>query len=243
MIISYFRYLIWLAIIPVVQLCNYVNSRDSNREPEYVLRKFFVLGILSTIPAYFIERYMETVLPDDSTVFMNNGYYGLFINVLLGVGIVEELCKYAIVLFLGYNNKEFDQTYDIVVYSVDTSLGFACFENLLYSFEGGISTAIMRMFTAVPGHACFGVIMGYFFSKAKKREIKKDYFGEVIYMILAIFVPSILHAIYDSLVMTESGEYFLIWIVYVVGLFAVSYHEVNKMSANNITFRRNGFKY
>ena len=237
MLIYYFRYLIWLAILPVVKLCNYVNSKDSSEEPQSVLRKFFVLGILSTVPAGLIESYMSTILPDDLTVFANDGYYALFINVLLGVGIVEELCKYLIVLFLGYHNEEFNQTYDIVVYSVYTSLGFACFENLMYVFEGGISTALLRMFTAVPGHACFGVIMGYFFSKAKKRGIKKDFFGEIIYIIFALVVPAILHAIYDSLVMSENEELFIIWIIYVIGLFAVSYGEVNRMSDNNETFR------
>ena len=79
--------------------------------------------------------------------------------------------------------------------------------------------------------------MGYFFSKAKKRGLKRDFFGEVIYIILALIVPAILHAIYDSLVMSENEELFLIWIIYVIGLFAVSYGEVNRMSDNNETFR------
>lgn len=236
MLIYYFRYLIWLAVLPVIRLCNYVNEKDTQKESPFVLRRFFLLGILSTIPAYLIEKYMSTVLQPDSIVFENGGYIALFVNVLLGVGIVEEVCKYVIVLFLGYNNQEFNQTYDIVVYSVYTSLGFACFENIMYSLEGGITTALMRMFTAVPGHACFGVMMGYYLSKAKILQLKGKNVGEIVYKIFALIIPSILHAIYDSLVMAETDSYFLIWIVYVVILFVISYRKVNELAKNNLDF-------
>ena len=155
MILDYFRYLIWIAILPVIYLCKYVYEKDTRKEPIYILKKFFVFGIISTIFACIMEKYLSTILPPDDQIYASEGYWGLFVNVLAGVGIIEELCKYLIVLFVGYNNNEFEQTYDIVVYSVYTSLGFACFENILYSLEGGIGTAFMRMFTAVPGHACF----------------------------------------------------------------------------------------
>lgn len=237
MIFDYFRYLIWLAILPVIYLCSYVYGKDTRKEPRYILKKFFVLGIVSTIFASIMEKYMSTILPPDDQIFASEGYWGLFINVLAGVGIIEELCKYLIILFLGYRNNEFDQTYDIVVYSVYTSLGFACFENLLYSLEGGIGTALMRMFTAVPGHACFAVIMGYYFSKAKVASINGNPIGEIFYIALALIIPSILHAFYDSLVMAQNEMYFLIWIVYVVVLFVVSFKKVNKLAENNMSFR------
>lgn len=237
MILDYFRYLIWIAILPVIYLCKYVYEKDTRKEPIYILKKFFVFGIISTVFASIMEKYMSTILSSDDQIFASEGYWGLFVNVLVGVGIIEELSKYLVILFLGYNNNEFDQTYDIVVYSVYTSLGFACFENILYSLEGGIGTAVMRMFTAVPGHACFGVMMGYYFSKAKIANINGNIIGAIFYKILALVIPSILHAFYDSLVMVQNEIYFLIWIVYVIMLFVVSIKKVNKLAENSVSFR------
>lgn len=47
------------------------------------------------------------------------------------------------------------------------SMGFAAVENLLYVLEGGLEVALMRAFTAIPAHATFAIIMGYFMGKAK----------------------------------------------------------------------------
>jgi len=47
------------------------------------------------------------------------------------------------------------------------SMGFAFVENIFYVLEGGITVALLRAFTAVPAHATFGIIMGYFIGKAK----------------------------------------------------------------------------
>ena len=52
------------------------------------------------------------------------------------------------------------------------SMGFACTENILYVLEGGYQTAILRAFTAVPAHATFGVLMGYYMGKAKFSKIE-----------------------------------------------------------------------
>jgi RsiW-degrading membrane proteinase PrsW (M82 family) len=47
------------------------------------------------------------------------------------------------------------------------SMGFAAFENILYVFQGGFKVALLRAFTAIPAHATFGVIMGYYMGKSK----------------------------------------------------------------------------
>lgn len=42
------------------------------------------------------------------------------------------------------------------------SMGFATAENIMYVMQNGMSVAFLRMFTAVPAHAFFAVIIGYF---------------------------------------------------------------------------------
>ena len=47
---------------------------------------------------------------------------------------------------------------DGIVYG-PSCLGFATFENIVYVMDGGFNG---HAFTAVPAHACFGAIMGYY---------------------------------------------------------------------------------
>ena len=53
------------------------------------------------------------------------------------------------------------------------ALGFAAFENVKYVYSYGFATGLVRAVTAVPGHAIFGVFMGYFYGYAKLS----DYWG------------------------------------------------------------------
>ena len=54
------------------------------------------------------------------------------------------------------------------------AMGFATIENVIFVMEGGVTTGIVRMFSTVPAHATFAVIMGYYLGKAKFNEKKKS---------------------------------------------------------------------
>jgi len=54
-----------------------------------------------------------------------------------------------------------------------------------------LEIAILRMFTAVPAHAAFAVLMGYYLGKAK-FEHKKGH-----YSIYALGIATLLHGAYD----------------------------------------------
>ena len=77
------------------------------------------------------------------------------------VGFSEEFSKYI------FPKKEFCEPMDGIVYSVIVSMGFATLENILCVSSGGINTAIVRMFTAVPAHAAYACLIGYFVGVAK----------------------------------------------------------------------------
>ena len=71
-------------------------------------------------------------------------------------------------------------------------MGFATFENVLYVFQYGLPTGVLRMFTAVPAHGTFAVLMGYFLGKAKfsHRNVW-------VHSILALLVATFFHGAYD----------------------------------------------
>ena len=60
--------------------------------------------------------------------------------------------------------------------------------------EAYLSVGIARAIFAVPGHFCFGVLMGYFYSLAKFEPQHC-----MRYSALALLAPIVAHGIYDSL--------------------------------------------
>lgn len=189
------QYLLVAAVLPIFLLCFLVYKKDPHHEPGKLLAKIFIFGFISAIPVLFVEIFLEKFFPTEEV----SNFVLIFINVFMSVALVEEGFKWIVTMLFGYRNKEFDEIYDIIVYAVFASLGFACIENILYVFTRGISAAILRAFLSIPGHMSFGVIMGYFFAQAKVGRINKN---ESIFkrnIILSILVPTLVHTMYDAL--------------------------------------------
>jgi len=77
---------------------------------------------------------------------------------------------------------------------VMVSMGFATLENLLYVSASGASTGWLRMFTAVPMHAVFAIVMGYYMGVQKS-------FGTSAAVLKGLLLASLLHGIYDFVLM------------------------------------------
>ena len=110
------------------------------------------------------------------------------------IALIEEIWKFLMIYKVSYNNKEFDQAYDIILYSIYVGLGFATFENIIYVIGNpNIITSLLRGITAVPAHVCFQTIMGYYlyFSKNKNKENN---------ILLSLIIPILLHGTYDFLI-------------------------------------------
>jgi RsiW-degrading membrane proteinase PrsW (M82 family) len=112
---------------------------------------------------------------------------------------VEEFCKFFIVRWILYPNKNFNEPLDGIVYSVMVGLGFASLENLIYVFRFGIDSGILRMFSAVPAHAVFAVIMGYYIGIARFSHRH-----EFWYSIVALISAVLLHGSYDYFLFLSS---------------------------------------
>jgi len=160
----------------------------------------------------------------------------LFILIFLEVALLEELIKWLMTKIIGYSNKNFDQTYDIIVYAVFVALGFAAIENIFYVFQGGIETGIYRAIFSVPGHVSFGVFMGYYLGKAKKQEHKnkKKYYKNIF---LSIFMPTILHTIYNFCLMTENMYFALMFLGFIIILYVSSILKIDEISQKNETLK------
>lgn len=186
-------FLLMLAIAPVALLLIYIYNRDViSKEPKSMLAKAFIGGVLCILIDLILILPFQAIFGEAET--WNGILLSTFGSAFIEAGIPEEVSKFIILYFLIWKSKEFDEHFDGIIYATFISMGFACIENILYVFEHGAGTGIMRAFTAVPGHFFFAVIMGYYFSRAK-FDIK----NRTSNMIKAIIYPMIIHGCYDMI--------------------------------------------
>jgi protease PrsW len=183
---NYF-FLIALATAPVFAIILFIYFKDKyEKEPIHLLVKCFLFGILSIIPAILIE-----IAPGFSDYDRENNIFITIIYAFLFVGFGEEGSKYFFIRIFAFRKKDFNEPYDGIVYSLMVSMGFATAENIFYVLDGGLSTGVLRMFTAVPAHAAFAIIMGYFIGLAKFRQ------NRFFYLFTGLLLAALAHGAYD----------------------------------------------
>ena len=232
-----YNILLILAILPVVLLCFFIYIKDTNKEPIGLLMKLFLLGVIMAFPVVIAEMIFDIVFIKDGVT----NFILLFISVFMSVALIEEGAKFIIAKFIGYDDKEFDEIYDIIVYSVFASLGFACIENILYVFNYGLSVAIVRDLLSVPGHMCFGVLMGYFLAMAKINSINNNKGQYVKNMILALLVPALVHTMYDTLLFyaenVNNSIFFILFFVFDINMVVVCFFTVSMVSRMQVVIK------
>ena len=181
--------LLLLAIAPVTIIILYIYFKDKfEKEPIGFLFKNFLLGATASI---LITAILGTIASKVFPLTIETSVLQQFVKAFVVVALVEEFSKYIIVRYFAQNNKEFNEPFDGIVYAVMVSMGFAGLENVLYVFQYGFGTGITRAFTAVPAHATFAILMGYFMGKAKfsKNKTKLN--------LLGLLLATLFHGAYD----------------------------------------------
>ena len=181
--------LLFLATVPVLVVIIYIYIKDKfDKEPKKLLFFNFLFGATISVLVSTILYYLYDLLlphPNAMKVFHQ------FLKAFFMVALVEEFSKYLIVRFYAQPKKEFNEPLDGIIYAVMVSMGFAFVENLLYVFKGGVNVALSRAFTAIPAHAVFAILMGYFMGIAKFSKHKTKW--NLIGLSLAI----LFHGSYD----------------------------------------------
>ena len=181
--------LLLLAVTPIFIVILYIYYKDKyEKEPRRLLLYNFLLGAIVSIIITMIMYYGFNIilpLPDRTSVFQQ------FIRAFFVVGFTEEFSKYIIVKFYSQAKADFNEPFDGIVYAVMVSMGFAATENIMYVLQGGYYVGILRAFTAVPAHATFGILMGYFVGKAKFSK------NRVVLNITGLLLAILFHGAYD----------------------------------------------
>lgn len=189
--------LLTVAIAPGLALFSYFYLRKQiAREPSRTLFQAFIYGAIMTFPILFIQHVFE-----EENIFQH-----VFIRNVVFTSGLEEFFQWLIILIAIFKTTEFEDAYDGILYGASISLGFATVENILYLLTFGMDTAFIRAMLPVSSHALFGVVMGYYFGKAKFAEKKKQKQA----LFLAFFAPYVLHFIYNAILMIDDLWLYLI---------------------------------
>lgn len=220
--------LIAAAVIPAILLMLRVYRSDRlEAESPSMLWRLAKTGIFASLIAMVLEKLSSLLLnaavPAESALYNIALYFGI-------VAFAEEGSKYFMLKRRTWRSPEFDCLFDGVVYSVFVSLGFALWENISYVLTFGFATAVVRAVTAIPGHACFGVFMGVFYSSAKRCEVGGQIGASRFMRALAVVIPALIHGAYDYIATAETQGFNWYFIAFIAVLFVISFILVGRMS-------------
>ncbi|MBM0064617.1 glutamic-type intramembrane protease PrsW [Alkalicoccobacillus gibsonii] len=220
--------LLTAAIAPAIGLLTYFYLKTDYRRAIYgTIIRTFLMGFLLVFPVMvlqfaFIE---ESVFPYE------------WQQALILYGFTEEFFKWFVLYIFAYQLGTINRRNDGIVYGVSLSLGFATMENILYLIAHGIETAIGRALLPVSSHALFGIIMGYYLSHAKLSPGNKKKF-----LIYSLWVPVLLHSLYDYIVYLFNHYVFFGLIPFMLMLWAFAIYKLKharRLDQQSPQIRRN----
>jgi len=216
--------LIIIALGPVLVIALYIYIRDKyEREPLGILALAIIAGVIITFPVSIIEGWLLIPIKNYS------GYPAAAWNAFVVAAFTEELFKFLAFIILFWNNRNFNEKFDGIVYASFISLGFAGVENIFYILDGGTEVALVRALTAVPAHAFFGIMMGYQLGLA--RFYPKE---RAVRLFLAIAVAILLHGIYDFILMSGHPYLLVIFIPFVFILWYQGFKGMRELSDRSV---------
>lgn len=201
-----------IAVVPAIigLLAIYLTDRI-DKEPAKLLFITYVLGALVVIPTIIVEEFLVRI-----NIF--SGVYGAFFNAFIVAGLTEEYFKRLVVLKVPFKTSYFNEKLDGIIYGVFAALGFATVENIMYvafRYTNNPFIGLYRGIFSVPAHGIFGITMGYYLSLSKFNTDKE---GKRKNMILSLIMPTILHGIFDFILMANIGGLSLFFVPYVLYL-------------------------
>lgn len=180
-----------LGAAPALVAMAVFDRMDRKRpEPRSTLRRVALAGSISALPVILVGELLKLVGP-------TTGYAAALWMSFMIAALPEEAAKLGSVFLMAWRRPEFDERMDGIVYGARAGLGFALVENVAYllllphSLSEYITVYIGRAVLAVPGHAIWGGIAGYY---AARRRFDGRGPGWVGGFMIAV----LLHGAYDA---------------------------------------------
>lgn len=180
-----------LGALPALLAMAVVDRLDAKRpEPRATLRRVALAGAISALPVILVSEVLKLIGP-------TTGYTGVLYMSFIIAALPEEAAKVASMFLMAWRRPEFDERMDGIVYGARAGLGFALVENVAYllllphDMREFVTIYVGRAILAVPGHAIWGGLAGYFAARRRFDGVGPGWWGG-----LAIAV--VLHGLYDT---------------------------------------------
>lgn len=181
-----------LALIPSLAfLLWFLRVSDRSPEPARVVALAYLCGCGAFGLAVLALAGLEPVvasLPGTARMFV-------------AVAPVEESLKLGAILLAAGLPSRWGRMTSGLVYAIAASLGFAAVENVAYTERFGIETGLLRSFTAVPGHALHGALVGIQLGRASAGDRGSAIRG----VLLGLLLASLAHGLYNALLLQASA--------------------------------------
>ena len=164
-----------LALTPAVLWLAFFYRMD-RAEPEpkrLVIGVYLAGGLLAAALHLPIFGYLFAV---DS--WLPQYWWSQLLGGILVVGMVAMAIVYAAVRVVVFDNPEFDERLDGIIYAVAAGLGVATVNNFAYVLQhGGVNLDVgsIRMVTNTLGYASAAAILGYFLGQARFEKVPLYY--------------------------------------------------------------------
>ena len=220
-----------LALIPGIILFFAVWKFDTvEKESPILLLKLFVSGILVMIADIFIRtfglRLMEQSYNGSSLLLY------IFIDSFILTALIEEGGRFLALRLLTWKNREFNYTFDAIVYAVTVSVGFLLTENITYLIKYGSALNPVKLILPLLSQVFISVLMGYFYGRAKLYAGSGDAKNARLSTLESILVPIVLHGAGDMCIATGKTVFIVIYVIYALLLIAFSFFCLIGMKKN-----------
>ena len=222
---------ILLAPLPSIVWLAFYLRKDKHPEPNRMVIKIFLLGVLM-VPVAGIFEQLFFVGSEKLPI------YNRMSLIIIGFALIEEILKFLVIKFWVLKNSDFDEPVDAMIYMIIAALGFAAAENIYLASQlnllvSPLEFTITRFLGATFLHALASGIIGYFLAASLLivSKIRK------ILVIGGILTATILHSVFNYIIILNSQEiingvgrdlYLLILLVGMALIVSVMFKKINK---------------
>ena len=200
-------------------------SEDPHPEPKRMILLTFFAGIAFGFFTIILEQLFNTAAAQA-------GVIELSILSLLGLALIEEFMKFAAAYFVAGKSPELDEPIDAMIYMIVAAMGFATLENvgaLTNAAAAAVNhgtliasifeTTSLRFVGATLLHSLTSAIVGYHWALGIKHKRVAHY------LVGGIAIATILHAVFNWLILNYASLGYSILFLLVVGFFVLNDFE------------------
>ncbi len=203
-------------------------KEDVHPEPKRLIVYVFGMGMIASIPIVLLQIAGQAIFSPFSALI-----------VLIFLALVEEAVKFGAAYFAIAKHPAFNEPIDAMIYMIVAALGLATAENLfvladtigvrgITAMTDIVDVVVLRFVGATFLHALASGLMGYYWAVGKLRNSVGKY------VMIGIAVATIVHVIFNTLILTFQNIDFLIYpSLFLVGASFFLFKDFEKLKARS----------